>query len=104
MLGLAIFAFDGGAGRRGAFWQPLVPHRVHPGEVRFDVVQIDRCRQQMLFVRPGQIEQTFDIGEHVAGLLFNSGVEVVADLPGQIHDAVVADDLTHALIGELALD
>ena len=69
-----------------------------------DVVQIDRRREQVLFVSAGQIKQTLDIGQYVAGLLFNPGVEVVADLPGQIHGAVVADDLTHALIGELALD
>ena len=49
----------------------------------FDVVQVDRRRQQMLFVGAGQIEQALDIGQYVAGLLFNPGVEVVTDLPGQ---------------------
>ncbi|MNR53450.1 hypothetical protein D3C85_1734720 [compost metagenome] len=58
----------------------------------------------MLLVSPGQIEQTLDIGQYIAGLLFNPGVEVVTDLPGQIHRAVMGDDLTHAFIGELALD
>ncbi|MNX96062.1 hypothetical protein D3C86_1283630 [compost metagenome] len=101
---LGHLRFDGGAGRRGALWQPLVPNRVHPGKVRFDIIKVNRCREQMLLVSPGQIEQTLDIGQYIAGLLFNPGVEVVTDLPGQIHRAVMGDDLTHAFIGELALD
>ncbi len=53
---------------------------------------------------PFFVQQTLDVGEGFAGLLFNSGGHVVADLPRQIDGAAVNDNLAHAFIGELALD
>ena len=100
----AQFGLHSGPGRRDALGQPFVPDRVHAFEMGVDVFQVNRHRQQMIFVGPGQVQQTLDIGQGFTGLLFDTGTHVVANLPGQVNSAVVQDDLTHAVIGELALD
>jgi hypothetical protein len=103
ILRLAQLGFNSGTRWRDTFGQPLVPDTVHPGEVRIDVLQVNRHRQDAGLVGTGQVQQALDVIERLAGLLFDTRCHVVTHLPGKVNGAVVGDDLAHALIGELAL-
>ncbi len=86
---------DRGAGRRVALRYPLVPHRVHLGEIAH-IRQPDVGLQEFGLVGAGLFQQLVDAGEDLLGLLGDRGHRVVGDDAGEVGDAVMDDGHAHA--------
>jgi hypothetical protein len=97
--------FDGGARGRLAGHHPLLPHRVHRGEIGH-VRQVDRRRQDLRLVAAGFEQQIVDLREDLLRLSGDVRLGVVGDLSCEIRGArrVMDDEVGETLADVLALD
>lgn len=84
-----------------ALWHPSIPDGVHGCKLRGDIRQPDLRGQDPGLVGARLSQQRVDLGEDRRGL-FSHRSPRRADLPRQIGDAVMGDELAHAGVGVVA--